>query len=44
MNVSLSPLSDGLSRMLHSFSATAYEIDELNLDNLVKYDLIKEVS
>ena len=42
MNVSLSPLSDGLSRMLHTFSATAYEIDELNLDNLVKYDLIKE--
>ena len=44
MNVSLSPFSDKLSRMLHNFSATAYEIDELNLDNLMKYDLIKEVS
>lgn len=42
MNVSSSPLSDGLNRMLHNFSATAYEIDELNLDNLLKYDLIKE--
>lgn len=42
MNVSLSPLSDGLSRMLHSFSATAYEFDELTFDNLQKHNLVVE--
>ena len=38
-NVSLSP-EDTLGRMLHSFSATAYEIDNFNQDKLIKYDLI----
>ena len=38
MNVSLSP-EDKLSRMLHSFSATAYEIAEYNDENLEKYNL-----
>ena len=43
MNVSLSP-EDRLGRMLHSFSAQAYEIDELNYDNLLKYGFLsKEV-
>lgn len=41
MNVSLSPLSDGLNRMLHTFSSTAYEIAEYNLEELLKYDYIK---
>jgi hypothetical protein len=39
MNVSLSP-NDTLGRMLHTFSATAYEIDELTFDNLRKYNLL----
>ena len=36
MNTSLSP-NDTLSRMLHTFSSTAYEIAEFNFDNLKKY-------
>ncbi len=40
MNVNLSP-EDRLSRMLHSFSANAYEIAENNYDNLRKYNIIK---
>lgn len=39
MNVSLSP-TDGLSRMLHTFSATAYEIADFNNKNLGYYNLI----
>lgn len=38
MNVSLSP-NDTLGRMLHTFSATAYEIAEFNFDNLSKYKI-----
>jgi hypothetical protein len=33
MNVSMSP-EDTLGRMLHTFNATAYEAQELNLENL----------
>ena len=40
MNVSLSP-QQPLGRMLHTFSSTAYEIDELTMENLIKYNLIK---
>jgi hypothetical protein len=40
MNVSLSP-NDTVGRLLHSFSATAYEIAEYNRDNLNKYNLNK---
>ena len=40
MNVSLSP-DDKLGRMLYTFSATAYEIAELNYENLVKYGFEK---
>lgn len=36
MNTSLSP-NDTLSRMLHTFSSTAYEIAEFNFDNLKKF-------
>lgn len=36
--VSLSPM-DQLGRMLHSFSATAYEIDDLNIETLKKYNM-----
>lgn len=39
MNVSLSPM-DQLGRMLHTFSATAYEIAEFTADNLEYYNLI----
>ena len=39
MNISLSP-EDQLGRMLHSFSATAYEIAEYNETNLRKYNFI----
>lgn len=40
MNISLSP-DDKLGRMLYTFSATAYEIAELNYENLVKYGFEK---
>lgn len=40
MNVNLAP-EERLSRMLHSFSANAYEIAENNYDNLRKYNIIK---
>lgn len=39
MNVSLSP-EDKLSRMLYSFSATAYEVGEVNYTNLIKYGFL----
>lgn len=38
MNVSLSPMQQ-LGRRLHTFSATAYEIDDYNEHNLNKYGL-----
>ena len=38
MNVSLSP-NDGLSRMLHTFSCTAYEIAEASLSSLIDYNI-----
>ena len=38
MNVSLTP-ENTLGRMLYSFNATAYEIDEVSLANLEKYNL-----
>jgi hypothetical protein len=41
MNTSLSP-EDGLGRMLHSFSTTAYEIDEYKQENLIKYGFIND--
>lgn len=37
--VSLAP-EEKLGRMLHTFSATAYEIGELNFENLEKYGII----
>ena len=40
MNTTLSPLSDGINRMLHTFSSTAYEIDDYNLDKLIEYNFI----
>ena len=41
MNISLSPLSDGLNRMINTFSSTAYQIDDFNFNTLLKYELIK---
>lgn len=41
MNVSLSP-NDTLSRMLHTFNCTAYEIAEVTPANLKKYNFMKE--
>ena len=40
MNTSLSP-ENGLGRMIHSFSSTAYECKENNYENLVALGLIK---
>ena len=39
MNTSLSP-SDQVGRMLHTFSSTAYEIDECTYENMDKYNFI----
>ena len=39
MNVTLQPV-DGLGRMLHSFQATAYEIDAYTPQNLQKYGFV----
>ena len=39
MNVSLSP-EDRVGRMIHSFSAQAYEVADLNYDNLLSLELI----
>lgn len=41
MNVSLAP-NDTLGRMLHTFSATAYEVAECNYDNLKAYGFAEE--
>lgn len=40
MNVSLTPL-DQLSRMLHTFQCTAYEVADWNFQNLNNFNLIK---
>lgn len=40
LNVSLSP-EDKLSRMLHTFSATAYEMEEFSYKNLLELGIIK---
>lgn len=39
MNTSLAP-TDAVGRMLHTFSATAYEIDDYNYDILNKYGFV----
>ncbi len=41
MNTSMTPL-DSLSRMLHTFTSTAYEIAECNINNLIKYGIIND--
>lgn len=41
MNVSLSPLSDSINRMIYNFSSSVYEIEECNIDNLLKNNFIK---
>lgn len=40
MNTSLAP-NDTVSRMLHTFNATAYEIADFTFDNLMKYHFIE---
>ena len=40
MNISLSP-NDTVGRMLHTFSATGYEMAECSIKELKKYNLIK---
>lgn len=42
LNVSLTP-EDKLGRMLHSFSATAYEIEKLTYENLINLNFISAV-
>ena len=39
LNVSLTP-QDPLGRMIHSFTCTAYEIDELNYANLIAFGIV----
>ena len=39
MNVSLSPMEQ-LSRLLHTFSATGYELDSCTYDNLKKWEIL----
>ena len=39
MNTSLTP-NDQLSRMIHTFNCTAYEIDTYNFENLYKYNML----
>jgi hypothetical protein len=39
MNTSLTP-NDTLSRMLHTFSSTAYEMDDFTFENLRKYKIL----
>lgn len=41
LNVSLSP-QDQLGRMLHTFTGTCYEMDELNYSNLIHYGIVTE--
>ena len=40
MNVSLAPV-DSLGRLLHTFTATAYEVADFTYENLLYYDLIR---
>ena len=40
MNISMSP-NDTLSRMIHSFTATAYEVASYDFNNLKKYGYLK---
>ena len=40
MNISLTPKAE-LGRMIYSFNATAYEIDNLTIENLDKYNIQK---
>lgn len=42
MNVSLSPM-DQLGRMLHTFSATAYEIEDYSFNNIVNMRLLNDL-
>ena len=42
MNISLSP-EEKLGRMIYSFSATAYEVDEINYETLLKHKLISKI-
>lgn len=39
LNVSMTP-QDPLGRMLHSFTCTGYEVDELKYDNLVSFGIV----
>ena len=43
MNTSLSP-NDQLARRLHTFSSTAYEIDNVSFDTLKKYKLFTDIN
>jgi len=43
LNTSLSP-NETVGRMLHTFSSTAYEIDEFNFVNLIKYKFVEDYS
>ena len=41
MNVSLSPLSNSINRLVHSFSCTAYEVADFTIENLIENNLLK---
>jgi hypothetical protein len=38
MNISLTP-NNNLSRQIYSFTCTAYEIDDFNYENCIKYGI-----
>lgn len=42
LNVTMTP-SDQVGRMLHTFNSSAYEIDDLNWENMKKYQFIRLV-
>ena len=41
LNVSMTP-NDTVGRMLHTFTGTCYEIDDLTYDNLIQYGIVTE--
>lgn len=43
MNSSMTPI-DTVNRMLHTFNCNAYEVDDVNYENLFKYGIYKEVN
>jgi len=41
MNITLTP-NNSLGRRIYTFNCTAYEVDEFNYDNCIKYGIQEE--